>query len=469
MRLTLASLMCVVAIAALVSPASAAKPNIVLLYADDLGYGELGCYGQKMFDTPVLDDLAAKGVRFTQFYAGNAVCGPSRASLMTGKHPGHATVRGNSAYRGEHRWERVALKRNEETIPEMLKRAGYQTAIIGKWHLEDPNDRTTWAHARGFDYAVHAQWRSRFGGEKFNPNDYYVNGENPIRYDPTKYSCMDEFRTDLAMAWLDKADRGKPFFLFMSYKIPHTPENDINDDKLYADRGWPNVERQHAGRITLLDRQVGRLLEHLRKMGVEENTLVVFTSDNGSHREGGHDHRFFKSSGVLRGHKRDLYEGGIRVPTIAYWKGKIKPGKTSDHIAAQWDLMATFAQAAGVEPTEGLDSLSFMPTLLGGKQPKHEYVYWEIQLDGWWRTMPLGGFRQGIRKGDWKAVRYGVMSKTELYNLAEDISETNNVAAQHPELVGEFEKLFKTARTDTPGFPYGGRVQDYRGSERYQW
>jgi len=442
------------------------KTNILFLLADDLGYGELGSYGQETIKTPVLDNLAKQGMRFTDFYAGTSVCSPSRAVLMTGKHAGHATIRGNNGIYEHDKWDRVALRKDEVTLGEMLQDAGYQTGFIGKWHLGNPNDESTWAMNRGFDFAVQEQWSSRFGGREFDEKVHWVNdNRDTVRYEQDKYDCIDVFRTNFAMDFLDRKDDTKPFFLFMSYRIPHGHERYIRNKELYSEHGWEEKERRHAAKITLLDGQIGRLLKRIEEDGELDNTLVLFTSDNGAHHEG-HDHLFFESTGGLRGFKRDMYEGGIRTPFIAVWANKIQPSTVSDHQGAFYDFMPTFAEIAGVE-SPAKDGISILPELTGKKQATHDYLYWELQLDGWNRKMPKGGFRQAIRKGDWKAVRYGAESPIELYNLKEDINETTNIADDHPEIVEEMQALLKSSRTETEGFPFGGKVQDYKGKERY--
>ena len=377
---------------------------------------------------------------------------------------------GNAGYFGNDRWEGVALEKDEFTLGEMMKGAGYQTAFVGKWHLDNPDDVETWAWGHGFDYAAQEQWTARFGGREFPPQRLWVNGDREfIPYDYTQYDGKDHFRTDLALEFLDGMDRDRPFFLFMSYRAPHSFEGPLRDTELYADQGWPEIERVHAAKITLLDRQVGRLLNKLQEMGELDNTLVLFTSDNGPHfAAGGHDHEFFDSNGALRGGKRDLYEGGIRVPLLAYWRGRTAAGTTTEHIGAFQDLMPTFAEIAGAETPEQTDGISFLPLLLGEEQREHEALNFEIQLSGWFQTLPDGGFRQSARMGEWKAVRYGVDSATELYNLNHDISESNDLADDHPEIVQQMNRLFESARTETPGFPYGGVVQHHKSQDRYQ-
>ena len=309
-----------------------------------------------------------------------------------------------------------------------------------------------------------------FRRKRVSPATVVVNGNQEfVPYDYTQYDGKDHFRTDFAFDFLDSMDRNRPFFLFMSYRAPHSFEGPLRDTELYADRGWPEIERVHAAKITLLDRQVGRLLNKLEEMGELENTLVLFTSDNGPHfAAGGHDHEFFDSNGALRGGKRDLYEGGVRVPLLAYWPGRVRAGVTTGHISAFQDFMPTFAEVAGVEVPEQTDGISFLPLLLGDEQRKHEALNFEIQLSGWFQTLPDGGFRQSARMGEWKAVRYGVDSPTELYNLNLDVSESIDLAADHPDIVETMNRLFESARTETPGFPYGGVVQHHKSQDRYQ-
>jgi arylsulfatase A-like enzyme len=438
------------------------KPNILLLLADDLGYGEIGCYGQKIIKTPVLDKLATQGMRFTNFYAGNSVCSPSRAVLMTGKQSTYNTIRGNSGYfPSEDKWLRVALKKNETTLAEMLKKGGYQTAFVGKWHLGDANDPETWAHARGFDFAAQEQWAMRNGGRQFTVNMEYINGlSDSVLYEVDKWQSKDEFRTELALQHLDTLDKEKPFFLFMSFRAPHAHEREIGNKTLYKDKGWEENERIHAAKITLLDQQIGRLLAKLENMGELDNTLVIFTSDNGPHLEGGHDPEFFNSNGVLRGYKRDLYEGGIRVPNIVYWKDKIEAGVVSDYVGCFQDIMPTLAEIASVQEPTQTNGISLLPVLEGKTTKPHDNLVWEILLDGHWQRRINGGFRQAIRIGQWKAVRYGINEEVQLFDLNSDIGETNNVASEHPDIVKNMNKIFMSERADNVYFPHGGITFD---------
>ena len=431
------------------------KPNVLFLLADDLGYGELGSYGQKRIKTPHLDALAKAGKRFTNFYAGNAVCSPSRAVLMTGKHSGHATIRGNKGLYGDGGWRRVSLEKDELTIGQMMQHAGYQTAFIGKWHLENASDLDTWAYARGFDYAVQEQWKMSNSKIYFDERKHWINGVNEHElYDYTKWDNLDQFRTNFALSFLEtKRDESKPFFLVMSYRAPHGHEKLIRNKSFYADQGWPEEERHHAAKITLLDVQVGRIVEYLKRSGQYENTLIIFTSDNGGHSEG-HDYQFFASNGKLKGFKRDLYEGGIRVPKIAVWENKIAANTVSEHIGAFQDFMPTFAEIAGVNIPGVTDGISMLGTYLNKPQQKHEFLYWEEAK----QKNPETSLYQAIRHGDWKAVRYGLKGEVEIYNLATDESEQDNLAKQHPEKVQYYKNLFKNTSTPVEHYPFTGQA-----------
>lgn len=445
------------------------SPNIVFLLADDLGYAELGSYGQTIIKTPNLDTLAASGMIFKNFYAGNAACAPSRAVLLTGKKSSKSSIRGNAGFYGNDRWEGAALDPNDFTMGKMFKNVGYQTAFIGKWHLDKPDDVNTWAVGHGFDFAVQEQWSSRFEGRKFLPNKLWVNGDQEfIPYDYKKYDCKDHLRTNVAFEFLDNRKIDKPFFLFMSYRAPHSFEGPIRDTLDYKERDWPEIEKAHAAKITLLDKQVGRLVRKLKEIGVLDNTLILFTSDNGPHyAKGGHDLEFFNSNGNLKGGKRDLYEGGIRVPLIAYWENKIRPESFSYHVSSFQDIIPTFSEIIGYKVPKNLDGISFLPTLISKDQPKHEYLNWEFQLSGWFQNLPSGGFRQSVRFDHWKAVRYSLNSDIELYDLNEDEGETNNQAHSHPKIVKKAKDIFENSRSEQYGFPYGGVVQNYKSMERF--
>jgi len=431
------------------------KPNIVFLLADDMGYGELGSYGQQVIKTPFLDNLAAKGMRFTDFYAGTSVCSPSRAVLMTGLHSGHVSIRGNKGVY-PNKYDRVPLRKSEKTIGEMLQSAGYQTAMIGKWHLGLPEDVSTWAKGRGFDYAVQEQWGEDDKGQEIDERVHWVNNnQDSIFYNYNNYSCLDEFRTNFALDYLDKKEEEKPFFLYMSYRTPHAHEFFLRKTELYKDKieEWPEIERRHAARITMLDSQIKRLYDKLKETGELENTLIVFSSDNGPTNENHHKYTFFNSSGSLKGYKRDVYEGGVRVPMIAYWENKIKGGTVSNLQSTFYDVMPTLAEVANIDVPNKTDGISFLPELLGEKQKKHDFLYWELH-----ESAIVKGTRQAVRVGNWKAVRYGNKYHTELYDLENDLYEENDVSARHPDVVIKLNKILKEESKPIEYFPFSGGV-----------
>ena len=429
----------------------ARRPNIVFILADDLGYGDVGCFGQKRIRTPRLDRLAAEGVRFTQAYAGSTVCAPSRCCLMTGLHTGHAHVRGNVL---------VPLRPEDVTVAELLKAAGYATGIVGKWGLGEPGT-TGVPNRQGFDYwfgylnqrHAHNYWPTHlYRNEDRVPLKNVVPKEDKsgagVASEKVEYS-HDLFARE-ALAFVEK-HRAEPFFLYLAFTIPHANNEagregmEVPGDEPYSDQPWPQAQKNHAAMITRLDRDIGRLMDRLKELGIDQDTLVIFTSDNGPHREGGGDPAFFNSSGPLRGIKRDLYEGGIRVPTLARWPGHVAAGTVSDHAWAFWDFLPTACDLAGVAAPKGIDGISFVPALVGKPQPEHEYLYWEFHE---------GGFTQAVRMGTWKAVRRAKGSgKTELYDLSTDLGEKSDVAAEHADVVARAETLFVTARTDSPHFP----------------
>ena len=427
---------------------SPSKPNIIFIMADDLGYGDLSCYGQKTIQTPNIDRLATEGMRFTQVYAGATVCAPSRCTLMTGKHQGHALVRGN-------RSPEVALRPEDVTVAEVLKRAGYTTALYGKWGVGGPVTSGR-PNLKGFDdfFGYLSQWHAHTHYPEHlweNEIERFIRGNLGRRQGDYSHDLF----TDRALKFLDR-EHDKPFFLYLPYTIPHTNNElgratgdgmEVPDYGSYADKDWPNPEKGFAAMIERLDRDVGRILDKLRERGMDEDTIVFFTSDNGPHREGGHDPDFFGSRGPLRGIKRDLYEGGIRVPTLARWPGKIEPGQVSDQAWAFWDVLPTLAELGGAMPPGDTDGISMVPTLLGKIQKQHEYLYWEFHERG---------FRQAIRMGDWKGVRLAKGAKIELYDLKKDLGEQDNIADKQPDVVQKIERLMKTARTESKEFPAQG-------------
>jgi arylsulfatase A-like enzyme len=340
------------------------------------------------------------------------------------------------------------------TLAEMLRGAGYQTAFIGKWHLGIPTDLSTWAYNRGFDYAVQEQWGPKPEGGAFDERVHWVNNrDDSVLYDYTKYSCLDEFRTDLALKFLDEQrDSTKPLFLFMCYRTPHAHEYHLRETDLYSNRGWPENERLHAARITMLDEQIQRLLDKLDETGELDHTLILFASDNGPTKEGV-DPAFFNASGEFRGYKRDVYEGGIRIPFIAVWNGKIPAGRTSDYPGIFYDIMPTLAELAGIPAPDQTDGISILPELLGKEQPEHPPLYWEIQLV----SGKANDFRQAARLGPWKVVRYGSDGAPQLYDLDRDSRETKNLAAGYPEILQKMSAVLKTNSQKSPNYPYAGR------------
>jgi arylsulfatase A-like enzyme len=431
------------------------KPNIIFVMADDLGYGDLGCYGQAQIKTPHIDRLAAQGMRFTDHYAGSTVCAPSRCSLMTGLHTGHTYVRGNREIKP---MGQLPLLPDTVTMPKLLKKAGYATALTGKWGLGGPGS-TGIPNKQGFDYFF--GYLCQRHAHNYYPEFLFRNEEriplpgnkiaNPREDGAGVAVERGQYSHDMiaaeALQFIEK-NKDRPFFLYMAVTLPHANNEagrkgmEVPDYGIYADRDWPEPQKGHAAMISRLDRDLGRVMETLRKSGIDKKTLVLFTSDNGPHREGGANPEFFDSNGPLRGNKRDLYEGGIRVPLIARWPDKIKPGTVNHHISAFWDFLPTFAELTGSEYPSSVDGISILPTLLGkpSKQEQHEFLYWEFYERG---------SKQAVRMGDWKAVRFGVDGKLELYNLKEDIGEEHNVADKNPAIAAKISNYLNTARTES--------------------
>ncbi|MCP4727495.1 MAG: arylsulfatase, partial [bacterium] len=467
------------------SMAEKQKPNIIFILADDLGYSELGCYGQTKIRTPNIDKLAEEGMKFTQHYSGSPVCAPSRCTLLTGKHTGHAYIRGNDEMneRGDVWRDRSIegqrpLLPNTVTIGTMLQQAGYKTGAIGKWGLGGPTD-TGHPNKQGFDhwygylcqrvahnyYPTHL-WRN---GEKdmLEGNDYFYphqklpedkDPNDPESYSPYKggtYS-MDKMAEEALQFIKDNKD--DPFFLYLPFPVPHVsiqvPEDSVDeyegefeDTPYKGEKGYlphPAPRAGYAAMITRMDREIGRIMDLLKELGLDDNTLVVFTSDNGPTFNGGTDSEFFGSAGPFRGLKTQVYEGGIRVPMIARWNGKIQPGSVSNHISAFWDFLPTFTDLLELPEYEETDGISLMPSLLGesGSQKKHDYLYWEYRNQN-----------QAVRMGDWKAIRLKPSEEIQLYNLREDIGEKNDVADNYPDIVDRIADIMKNGRTESEHFP----------------
>lgn len=468
------------------------KPNIIYILADDLGYGELGCYGQDKIETPNIDKLAQKGMRFTNHYAGSPVSAPSRYMLLTGKHPGHAQIRGNDEWvsRGDV-WNYHAaiadstlegqrpMKENTQTLGRVLKRADYTTGIVGKWGLGAPNTHST-PTQMGFDFFVgyncqrqaHTYYpvhlykndvRIYLDNDTVAPHTKLDEGADPYDIDSYSKYNLNTYSPDLMFDELTRFindnnphETGKPFFMYWATPIPHVPlqvpqkwvdyyvdkfgdEEPYLGEKDYFPHRYPRAA--YAGMVSYLDEQVGLLIQQLKDLNLYDNTLIIFTSDNGPTFNGGTDSEWYNSGGPLqekhgRG-KGFTYEGGIRVPMIASWPGKIEPNSVSNHISAFWDVMPTLCDISNLDTPENVDGISFLPELLGKKQPKHQFLYWEF---------PASGGQQAVRMGKWKAIRNNILKgnmKLELYDLSNDSKEENDIAHSNPEIVERMEKIMK--------------------------
>jgi arylsulfatase A-like enzyme len=420
------------------------KPNILFILADDLGYGDLGCYGQKLVATPHLDKLAAEGMRFTQFYCGSTVCAPSRCALMTGMHMGHARIRGNA---------RTDLLPEDVTVAEVLKGAGYKTALVGKWGLGTAGNSGV-PNRQGFDefYGfldqkhAHTQFPTQLWQ---NEEEIFLDGN----FGPVRKDYAQELFTKHALEFLDRSKTG-PFFLYLSYTTPHANNEltrqtgngmELPGDHPYQNKPWPKPDRDFAGTVSRLDRDIGSVLAKVKELGIEEDTIVLFASDNGPHREGGNNPELFDSNGPLRGIKRDLYDGGIRTPFLARWNGNIKAGQVNDSVCAFWDILPTLGELAGAKIPDGIDGISLVPALHGRAIASRPYLYWEFHE---------GGFSQAVRLGNWKAVRRkNRQAPVELYDISADTEETKDVAASHPDVVKRVMDIMVSARTESKTFP----------------
>ncbi len=439
------------------------KPNIVFIIADDLGYGDLSCYGQDMFETPNIDKLSEHGMIFTQHYSGSTVCAPSRSVLMTGLHTGHTPVRGNQRY-GDH--GQYPLADSVITLPELLQQNGYVTGAFGKWGLGpvgsegDPNNQ-------GIDEFF--GYNSQSLAHNYYPYFLWSNDQK-IMLDENSGFRKELYAPELIQEkTLEFIERNKdnPFFLFVPTVIPHAeliaPEEVMEQfrgkylpEKVYhgLDSGaeyrqgpYGSQTESHAAfvaMISILDQQVGEIMGKIDELGLREKTIIIFTSDNGPHLEGGGDPDYFDSNGPLKGYKRDLYEGGVRVPLIVSWPGKVEEGSESNHISAFWDFLPTFSEILDISEVPENDGISFLPELLGeNDQKEHEYLYWEFHENG---------FDIAVRKGNWKGIYFKDEDQFELYNLEEDLSEENDIAGKHPEIVEELKRIMIKSRTPSPVF-----------------
>ena len=431
------------------------QPNIVFIMADDLGYGQLGAYGQQQIKTPRIDQMAKDGLLLTDYYAGTAVCAPSRCTLMTGLHVGHTFIRGNYEIKATETNEpgQLPIPDSSITVAEKLKEAGYATACIGKWGLGYPFSEGDPMN-QGFDYFYgyncqrHAH--SYYPGWLWKNHDKVSLGARNTAEGYSHYRLTEEARAFI------ETKQDQPFFLYLAYTIPHShiqiPATDPNYTQ-YLGEDWPSVQKRLAGMISLMDQDVGGLIDLLCDLGIAENTLVIFTSDNGASKSGGVIQDFFNDSGPLRGIKRDMYEGGTRVPFIAYWPTVIESGRRSKHIAAHWDLMATACEMAGVVTPKETDSISYLPLLKGDidQQTVHKSVYFELH----WPT------RRAVREGDWVAVQSNTsahdpqVNQTELYNLKEDLAQENDRAGENPEKLAHLRELLEAAHTPSEHFAFG--------------
>jgi len=426
------------------------KPNIVYIMCDDLGYGQVGAYGQTMIKTPRLDKMAAEGLKLSDYYSGTSVCAPSRCALMTGKHVGHCYIRGNKEYpTGQEPIPAATI-----TVAEKMKEAGYSTALIGKWGLGYPGSEGE-PNKQGFDYffGYNDQKHAHNHFPSFilkNDEKIQLKNGKGKELEYTQYMLTSEAKQFITN------NKENPFFLYLAYVIPHAKLQIPGEDecfKMYEKESWPLNQKKHAGMISRMDKDIGSIMDHLRSLGLDKDTLVVFTSDNGAHQEGGAKPEFFKDSGPLRGIKRSMYEGGIRVPFIAWWPGTIDAGRESAHMGAHWDLMPTACEMAGVSAPAGIDGISYLELLKGNEkaQKKHKYLYFELHSPT----------KRGIRKGDWVCLQEKTTAldpskdKIGLYNLKEDLAQKNDLASQYPEKVAEFKKLFLEAHTPAKYFEFG--------------
>lgn len=431
--------------------------------ADDLGYGDLGCYGQKEIKTPHIDKLAEEGIRFTQHYAGSTVCAPSRCSLMTGLHTGHTIVRGNKATPP---MGQFPLPSQTTTVAKILKQGGYNTALIGKWGLGGP-ESTGHPLNQGFDYFYgylcqsHAhnyypeflfKNRDRIPLKNVLPEPKNSNGSG-MAIEKVEYSHDLFVQEALNYIKEYKDDR---FFLYLALTIPHANDEagnkgmEVPDYGIYSEKDWPEAQKGLAAMVSRMDGDIGKIIDLLKRNGIDDNTLVIFTSDNGPHAEGGNDPSYFDSNGPYRGIKRDLYEGGIRVPLIARWPGKIAPGTKTGHVSAFWDFMPTACELSGEKIPKNIDGISYLPSLLGESQPKHDHMYWEFHEQNGKQAVLLGN--------KWKGVRLNIFdnsnSHIELYNLYADPGEFHDISGNHEDIISKIGKMMSDDHVEDIEWPF---------------
>lgn len=462
MRCILLSLIALLAITLHAQAGDKRKPNIIYILADDLGYAELGSYGQDKIRTPRLDMMAKQGLRFTQHYSGNAVCAPSRCVLMTGLHSGHAQVRNNSETKPDGQLPIVA---NTLTIARILQQLGYATGMIGKWGL-GMHDSTGDPQKQGFGhfFGYYCQRHAHNHCPKF----LWRNAQQvPLEGNPGgakgKTHSHDLFEKE-SLEFIRK-NKDKSFFLYLPFTIPHVALQS-NDESLKEYQGkfeetpylgkkgyqpHPTPRAAYAAMITQMDRTVGRIIDLLQQLGLDDDTIIIFSSDNGPTHDGvgGSDSVFFRSAGRLRGFKGSLFEGGVRVPMIVRWPGESAPGRTTEHISGFQDVLPTLCDIAGAKTPNGLDGISMLPTILGkGAQKEHDFLYWEF---------PGYGGQQAVRMGDWKALRQNMHKGNltlQLYNLAKDIGETTDVAAANPAIVERALRIMHEQHVPSKVFPF---------------
>ena len=444
------------------------KPNIIYILADDLGYGDLGVTGQTKFPTPNIDRLAADGMLFTQHYSGSTVCAPSRSALLTGQHTGHTFIRGNREIQPEGQYPMAS---SIVTVAELLQSGGYVTGAFGKWGLGYPSSEGE-PNNQGFDefYGYNCQRM----GHNYYPYHLWDN-QTKVILEGNAGTKTETYAPNLihqkSLEFLEK-NKDTTFFMYYPSIIPHAelaapeaylakfrgqmePEisyDGVDEGDYYKNGGYGSQKETHAAfaaMVYLLDQQVGEIRKKVEELGIADNTIIIFTSDNGPHQEGGADPDYFNSNDGLRGYKRDLYEGGIRVPMIAYWPRKIKANSTSDHVSAFWDFLPTACDLAQIKSPDGIDGISFLPELLGEDQPTHDHLYWEF--------LEQGG-KQAVRLGDWKGVRLNMgndpEAPIELYNLTDDLGEQHNVASEHPDIVAKMAEIMTQEHILSPEFSF---------------